>query len=48
MKGDELHTCPYCELTFRYHTEVVDHIRNDHEDHVAVVAGIEPRELPHY
>ncbi len=43
---DEPHSCPYCDLVFQYHGEVVDHIRNDHPDHAASVAGIEPRELP--
>lgn len=41
------HTCPYCELRFKYHNEVVDHVRHDHPDHAAVVADIEPHELPH-
>lgn len=43
----ETHTCPYCDLVFKYHNEVVDHIRSDHPDHAGTVAGIEPRELPH-
>jgi hypothetical protein len=46
-QGPETHTCPYCDLVFTYHGEVVDHIRHDHPDHAASVAGIEPRELPH-
>lgn len=47
MENQQPHTCPYCELRFKYHNEVVDHVRHDHPDHAAVVAGIEPRELPH-
>ena len=43
----EPHYCPYCELAFEYHNEVVDHIRHDHPEHAASVAGIEPHELPH-
>jgi hypothetical protein len=43
----ETHVCPYCDLAFRYHNEIVDHIRHDHPRHEAVVATIEPRELPH-
>jgi hypothetical protein len=42
-----VHQCPYCELRFGYHQEVKDHILADHPEHAAVVAGIEPRELPH-
>ena len=34
------HSCPYCELRFLYHTEVVDHVRRDHPDHADSVAGI--------
>jgi hypothetical protein len=44
---DEPHACPYCDLVFKYHGEVVDHIRRDHPSHAGSVAGIEPRELPH-
>ncbi len=47
MASNEPHACPYCELRFKYHAEVVDHIRHDHPDHAESVAGIEPRELPH-
>ncbi|MEL6890199.1 MAG: hypothetical protein AAFP84_01280 [Actinomycetota bacterium] len=47
MSDHEPHTCPYCELRFEYHIEVVDHVANDHPDHDQVVAGLEPRELPH-
>lgn len=43
----ETHTCPYCDLVFKYHNEVVDHVRSDHPEHAGSVAGIEPRELPH-
>ena len=41
------HTCPYCDLVFTYHNEVIDHVRHDHPEHAGSVAGIEPRELPH-
>lgn len=41
------HACPYCELSFRYHEEVKDHIVHDHREHAAAVAYIEMRELPH-
>ena len=44
---DETRQCPYCDLRFAYHNEVKEHILNDHRDHAAVVAGIEPHELPH-
>lgn len=44
--GDSNHACPYCDLMFKYHTEVVDHIRHDHKEHTSVVDSIEPRELP--
>ena len=40
------HSCPYCELLFVYHNEVVDHVRRDHPDHADMVATIEPREMP--
>ena len=43
----ETHTCPYCELAFRYHEEVKDHVIHDHPDHAAEVAGVEMHELPH-
>ena len=43
---NEPHICPYCDLAFVYHIEVVDHIQHDHPDHAGVVANIEPRELP--
>lgn len=39
--------CPYCDLRFEYHNEVKDHILRDHHDHEAVVALIEPHEMPH-
>lgn len=41
------HNCPYCELIFRYHVEVKDHILHDHPEHAAVVANVEMPELPH-
>lgn len=47
MSTTDRHTCPYCDLIFKYHNEVVDHIQHDHPEHASVVAGIEPRELPH-
>ncbi len=43
----ETHTCPYCELAFRYHEEVKDHIVHDHREHADGVANVEMRELPH-
>ncbi len=46
MREREPHTCPYCDLRFTYHIEVVDHIEKDHEEHRDVIAGLEPRELP--
>lgn len=39
-------SCPYCDLRFVYHSEIVDHVRRDHPDHADVVALIEPREMP--
>ncbi len=45
--SDEPHACPYCELRFKYHVEIVDHVQRDHPDHAESVAGLEPRELPH-
>lgn len=39
-------SCPYCDLYFVYHTEIVDHVRRDHPEHADVVATIEPREIP--
>ncbi len=47
MTTHETHMCPYCDLVFRYHTEVVDHVRHDHPEHAEMIAGLEPRELPH-
>lgn len=47
MSNEHPHTCPYCDLLFRYHSEVADHIVHDHPEHASVVAGIEPHELPH-
>lgn len=44
---DENRQCPYCELRFEYHNEVKEHILLDHVEHAAVVASIEPHELPH-
>ena len=44
--NEHIHSCPYCELAFVYHIEVVDHVRHDHPEHQDVVANIEPRELP--
>jgi hypothetical protein len=47
MKKYETHTCPYCELVFSYHAELIDHVSADHPDHRDVVAGVEIHELPH-
>lgn len=46
-KKIETHTCPYCELVFKYHVELIDHVGTDHPDHRNVVAGLEVHELPH-
>ncbi len=27
------HTCPYCELVFTFHSEVIDHVEHDHPEH---------------
>jgi len=43
---EHIHSCPYCDLAFVYHIEVVDHIKHDHPEHLGVVANIEPREFP--
>lgn len=43
----ETHTCPYCDLAFRYHEEVKDHIVHDHPTHAAAVVDVEMHELPH-
>lgn len=48
MTRHEPHNCPYCELAFWYHNEVVDHIQHDHPKHRSVVDNIEPRELPRH
>ena len=40
------HSCPYCDLYFVLHAEVVDHVRHDHPEHAGSVASIEPREMP--
>jgi hypothetical protein len=39
--------CPYCDLRFKYHNEIKDHILHDHPARASVVEGIEPHELPH-
>jgi hypothetical protein len=41
------HQCPYCELRFDYHNEILDHVTHDHPDHAAVTASVELHELPH-
>jgi len=41
------HQCPYCELRFDYHNEILDHVTHDHPDHAAVTATVELHELPH-
>lgn len=43
---DENRQCPYCDLMFMYHNEVKERIMLDHVEHAAVVASIEPHELP--
>jgi hypothetical protein len=48
MADTVTHTCPYCELVFKYHNEVKDHILHDHPEHAAAVALIEPHELPRF
>jgi hypothetical protein len=40
------HQCPYCELRFRYATEVKDHVVHDHPEHAKALAMIDPREHP--
>lgn len=44
---DETRQCPYCELRFRLHNEVKDHILTDHPEHAAVAASADVVELPH-
>lgn len=44
---DVTHQCPYCDLRFDYHNEILDHVMRDHPDHADVAAGIELHELPH-
>lgn len=44
---DQRHTCPYCDLVFKYHVELIDHVRHDHPDHLDAVSGLEIHELPH-
>ena len=44
---DVTHQCPYCELRFEYHNEILDHVMRDHPDHADVAAGVELHELPH-
>ncbi len=43
---EPVRSCPYCDLSFLYHNEVVDHVKHDHPEHYDVVADIEPREFP--
>jgi hypothetical protein len=38
------HQCPYCELRFRYATEVKDHVIHDHPEHARAFAMADPRE----
>jgi hypothetical protein len=40
------HQCPYCELRFRYATEVKDHVVHDHPEHAKAFATTDPREHP--
>ena len=44
---EKTHQCPYCELRFDYHNEILDHVLHDHPDHADVAAGVELHELPH-
>jgi hypothetical protein len=44
---DEPRQCPYCDLRFRMHNEVKDHILRDHPEHASVAASVEIHELPH-
>jgi hypothetical protein len=39
-----VHQCPYCELRFRYATEVKDHVIHDHPDHAKSFARADPNE----
>ena len=47
VMDDATHQCPYCELRFDYHNEILDHVLHDHPDHADVAAGVELHELPH-
>jgi hypothetical protein len=44
--SDDLHPhqCPYCELRFRFATEVKDHVIQDHPTHRRSFAAADPRE----
>ena len=44
---DPTHQCPYCELRFDYHNEILDHVARDHPNHAGVVVNVELHELPH-
>lgn len=44
---DDTHQCPYCELRFRTHNEIKDHILTDHPEHASVAATADIIELPH-
>ena len=45
---DEPRQCPYCDLHFDYHNEILDHVVRDHPEHAEVVAGVELHELPRH
>jgi hypothetical protein len=49
--SDELHPhqCAYCELRFRYASEIKEHVINDHPSHRASYSTSDPREhvVPH-
>jgi hypothetical protein len=44
--SDQLHPhqCPYCELRFRFATEVKDHVVHDHPSHRQSFEAMDPRE----
>jgi hypothetical protein len=47
VEAEIVRNCPFCELRFEYHNEVVDHIIHDHPTHRDMVLMLEARELPH-
>ena len=48
MMRDEKHPhqCPYCDLRFRYASEIRDHVLHDHKDHAEAFLYVETHELP--